>query len=289
MADGVLQPLQLLGGLFLSALIGYVGYRREALTPSGMAGAVLVGTLIFGFGGWEWGMLLISFFLLSSALSFYKRQTKEALAEKFAKGSRRDLGQALANGGMGALLALAYAFTGETLLFPAFVGAMATVNADTWATEIGVLSRRAPRLITTGTQVEPGTSGGITLLGTLATLAGGLSMGLAAVLFLLLDDIGGGAGFELLETRVPAGVLGLLLVSGAGGLAGAFFDSLLGATVQAIYYSPTRHKETERRVDPGGTPNSHVRGWPWLDNDWVNFISSGVGALAAAFFWALLR
>jgi uncharacterized protein (TIGR00297 family) len=226
-------------------------------------------------------MVLITFFVLSSALSYYKASLKETLSEKFAKGSRRDLGQTLANGGLGALIALlAWGAQAPTLL-AAFVGAMATVNADTWATELGVLSRRPPRLITTGKVVEPGTSGGVSRLGTLATLAGGASIGLATALFLGIDGALGGAGFTPLAGTAWSGALGLTLAATLGGLAGSLLDSLLGATVQAIYYSHGRTKETEKPIDPDGTPNEHVRGWAWLTNDWVNFISSGLGALVA--------
>ncbi len=80
----------------------------------------------------------------------------------------------------------------------------------------------------------------------------------------------------------------LLPVAGAGGLAGSLFDSLLGATVQAIYYSSSRQKETEKKIDPDGTPNTLVRGWRWLDNDLVNFLSSLVGAAVAALVWGVI-
>ena len=90
---------QLVLGLALSSLVAWAGYRREALSLSGAAGAVLVGTMIWGLGGWPWGVTLISFFVLSSLLSHYKAGAKAQVADKFAKGSRRDLGQALANGG----------------------------------------------------------------------------------------------------------------------------------------------------------------------------------------------
>ena len=97
---------ELLGGMALSLAIGALGHRRGALSASGVMGALITGTLIFGLGGWEWGTLLAAFFVSSSALSFYRAREKEALAEKFAKGHRRDLGQALANGGLAALLAV---------------------------------------------------------------------------------------------------------------------------------------------------------------------------------------
>lgn len=86
-------------GLLLSAAIGLLAFRHNSLTSSGVAGAMLVGTLIFGFGGWTWGLTLIAFFVSSSLLSHYRQADKLAVAEKFAKGERHDLGQVLANGG----------------------------------------------------------------------------------------------------------------------------------------------------------------------------------------------
>jgi uncharacterized protein (TIGR00297 family) len=265
-------------GIVLSGLIALVAYRRGSLSRSGVAGALLVGTAIFGFGGWVWGTLLVIFFVLSSLLSHYKETAKAGLAEKFDKGQRRDLGQTLANGGAGALLALAYRLHPDPAWLAAFVGAMATVNADTWATELGVLSRRPPRLITTWQTVERGTSGGVSGLGTLATLAGALTIGLAALGGLALDGLFGGPGLALAGwALLPAALL--------GGLAGSLFDSLLGATVQAIYYSARRHKETEKRIDPDGSPNTRRRGWRWLNNDGVNFVSSLAGALVGVAVW----
>ncbi len=261
-------------GFLLSFLIAYTGFRRAALSRDGMIAAILEGTIIFGCGGWAWGVVLIAFFVLSSALSFYRRREKRSLAEKFAKGSRRDVGQVLANGGLGLLLALPLFLIGEMsvrwLLFAAYIGAIATVNADTWATELGVLSRRPPRLLTTGAVVERGTSGGVTLWGTIVALLGGMAIGLVAALFV--------------GDALRWGGIGAL-----SGLVGALFDSLLGATVQAIYYSDKRQKETERACEVDGTPNRWVRGWRWMTNDVVNFLSSLVGAGTAVLLWYLME
>jgi len=279
---------QLILGLILSGLISYGGYRKQALSETGVVGALLIGATTFGFGGWIWGMLLITFFVLSSALSYYKKAAKKELSEKFAKGARRDLGQTLANGGAGMLIALGSLFSGNATLLAAFTGAMATVNADTWATELGVLSKQPPRLITNGKTVEPGTSGGISLLGTFATFLGGLVIGIAGILFLLIDKTIGGYATAQNGINTAGELLALLPAAALGGLAGSLCDSLLGATVQAIYYSTQREKETERDTEPDGTPNHHLRGWRWLNNDWVNFLSSLVGALVAALAWKFL-
>lgn len=285
----------ILAGLLLSSLIGLLGYWRNALDLSGVAGAVLVGTLIFGLGGWIWGLLLITFFASSTWLSHYRRDDKQQISEKFAKGSRRDLGQTLANGGVGAILAILFGWSPHPLVFAAFVGAMATVNADTWATELGVLSPNVPRLVTNGRRVEPGTSGGVTLLGTWASVAGALLIGaMAGFLVRLASWWGGVSGTELLGPSVF--VYPLLAV--AGGLAGSFLDSLLGATVQRIYYCSACGRETENPSHRCGWQASAlragslepVRGWSWLNNDLVNLLSSIGGALlAASLAWILWR
>src|SRR5215208_1686254 len=159
----VLNLPRILAGLIFSAVIGGSAYWRGSLTRSGWLGAIITGTLTFGFGGWAWGLTLIAFFLSSSALSHFRQAGKQAIAgEKFEKGGRRDLAQTLANGGVGAALALAYGLNGMPIaLLVAFAGVMATVTADTWATELGILSRRPPRLIISGRTVAPGTSGGV--------------------------------------------------------------------------------------------------------------------------------
>lgn len=268
---------QIFGGFLFSALIGWMAYQRQALTLSGVMGAVITGTLIFGFGGWTWGLLLIAFFVSSSILSRYREIEKEGLAEKFAKGHQRDLGQALANGGWGAVLAVAHAFAPHPnpILLAAFVGAMASVTADTWATEMGVFSRSQPRLITTGRPVPVGTSGAVSVLGTAASVAGGFFIGL--VMFLLYELIS-------VVTDNPLGWIdfGIIVVGVVGGLAGSLFDSLLGATVQGIYYCDRCAKETEKTRHGCGQVTRLVRGYRWLSNDLVNLISSVVGSLVAA-------
>jgi uncharacterized protein (TIGR00297 family) len=274
---------RLLLGLFLSAAVGGLGYWRQALTASGLAGAVLVGTLVFGFGGWVWGLLLITFFVSSSVLSHYRRSDKSSVTREFAKDTRRDLWQALANGGVGAALAVAYAFDPEPLLFAAFLGVMATVNADTWATELGVLSRVPPRLITTGQEVAPGASGGVTRFGIWASVAGALLIGAVATALTQVWSLFGGFGWSL-----DAIFFALLAV--AGGVVGSLFDSLLGATVQGIYYCGQCGSQTERPVHHCGRTARVLRGWTWLNNDIVNFSASMAGGLVAAVLaWLLWK
>lgn len=278
-------------GLILSSLIGYLAYRRGSLTRDGVLGAILTGTAIFGFGGLVPGLLLVTFFISSTVLSNFQARRKEHINEKFQKGSRRDLGQALANGGWAALLAVGYGLAdwvpldehGKTVLFAAFIGAIATVTADTWATEIGVLSRSLPRMITTGRIVPTGTSGGITRLGTFTAFTGAALIGaMVNVGTLLVVLANQGVLNETIMNRALAGGQWIVLIAGVSGLLGSLFDSLLGATVQAIYFSEYDERQTEKQTDSQGNPTRRVRGWRWLDNDLVNFFASVAGSLIAA-------
>lgn len=266
---------QLAIAFLLSIIIVAIAYWRGSLSRSGAAGALIAGTLTFGLGGWQWGVLLALFFISSSFLSHFKESEKKAAAEKFDKGHRRDAGQVIANGGLGAAIATLSAFmpghvASTTVWFVMFLGVMAAVTADTWATELGTLSKRPPRLITSGHIVDVGTSGGVSPLGTLVSLLGGLMIGLAAGLMFSSSFF-------------------VLLIAGAfGGLTGSLIDSLLGATIQRIYYSDARQKETEKSYDQDGTPNRPLRGWAWMSNDMVNLFSSIVGGLTAVILGTLL-
>ncbi len=252
-----------------------VGDRRAgALSSSGWLAAGLTGGVIFGLGGLPWAVLLLTFFVSSSALSKAFAGRKARLSEKFAKGSRRDAGQVLANGGLGAALVLAFHLIPAPLaLWAAYLGSLAAVNADTWATELGVLNPQPPRLITSGKRVEAGASGGVSLWGFAASLGGALLIGLM------------GGLFSPGEHSVA-----LIVAATLGGVGGSLFDSWLGATVQAIYFCPSCQKETERHPRHiCGEETNPLRGWRWLNNDWVNALASAMGAGIAGGLFNLLR
>lgn len=255
--------MQILYGFLLAILISYLAYKAHSLNKSGAIAATFTGTIIFGIGGWQWAILLLTFFITSSALSrAFKKRKQKLEDEKFSKGSQRDAGQVLGNGGIATFFAgLNLFYPNEPILWLCFSAALAAVNADTWATELGVLNPNPPRMITNLTKiVDKGTSGGISLLGTFASL---LASSLIAVLATFLNPN---------PTPFPANYF--LLITMAG-LAGSLFDSLLGGTVQAMYFCPRENKETEKHpLHTCGTPTVHIRGWKWLNNDLVNFACS---------------
>ncbi|MCF6278634.1 MAG: DUF92 domain-containing protein, partial [Anaerolineales bacterium] len=206
-----------------------------------------------------------TFVISSSTLSKMFKTRKKDLKEKFDKGSRRDAMQVLGNGGLAALFAALHSLYPNALwTWLGFSAALAAVNADTWATELGVLNPSRPRMITNlGQKVEKGTSGGISLIGTSASLAGAALIGILAGIF------------------APSGkIFHIIFIVTLAGLLGALFDSLLGATVQAIYHCPACEKETERHPQHlCGTKTHFKRGWKWLTNDLVNFACAAFGIL----------
>ena len=285
-------PLNVWLGFGLAVLVSLAAYQLRSLSPQGALTATILGTVIFGLGGLGWAALLLAFFISSSALSKLFKRQKAALEEKFSKGAKRDAAQVLANGGIAGLFVVAHAIWPEAAWpWAAFAGALAAANADTWATELGVLSKTAPRLITTGQPVERGTSGGVSRTGTLAALGGALLIALLAVIFWqgrvsgLYMNSPAWLAQLLGSTAAPIPLLSRLLWLAwiaICGLAGSLLDSWLGATAQAIYHCPSCDKETERHpLHTCGTRTHRVRGWAWMNNDWVNGLCTLFGALIA--------
>ena len=246
-----------LGGAF-AAIVAALAYRAGALTPGGAAAAFAVGAIVFGTMGWPGAAVLFAFFLPSVLLSRLGRARKRAMLE-VEKPGPRDARQVLANGGVAAICAL-LASRGALPFAAAFAGAFAAASADTWGTEAGSLSRRSPVSILTFRPVAPGISGGVTLLGSLATIGGALAV--AAV-----------AGFADVAPFAPVAI---------AGIAGALLDSVLGASLQELRWCPSCACECETAVHRCGTPTLARRGFPWIGNDAVNAAATLCGALVAA-------
>lgn len=260
----------------LSLLVVSGAYLTRALSRSGAIAAWTEGTITLAAGGPVPALALIFFFASSSLLTRVAAQRKAALVEEYAKGGARDWEQVLANGGVATLCALGLGFAPSTWregFLLALVGALAAATADTWATEVGGLAPN-PRLITTGRIVPPGTSGGISTWGIVASLAGGLFLGMSVVL-------SARATWPVWNPVPRVSVLRLITAAGVAGLTGSLVDSLLGATVQAMFWCPTCGKETERRAHRCGIPTVHTRGWEWVSNDVVNFAATLVGSIMA--------
>ena len=255
------MPLALAFGL--AALVSLLAYAVRLLTANGAAAAAMIGTAVLAGTGWWGGAVLITYFGSASLVS--RLTTDPGVARFDAKGSRRDIVQVLANGGWAGLLAL---LPDSTVAFGGMAATLAVSAADTWATATGTLSRVAPRGITTGQRVEPGTSGGVTLTGCLGAAIGALLVALVS-----------GAALR----SAPAGVFIWVI-----GMAGMLLDSVLGATVQGRFRCDRCEAPTERRRHRCGARTRTVGGLSWLDNDGVNAMATGAGALGGTVLFKVL-
>ena len=268
--------LELLLGLVLGAAIGWFGYRLRVFSRDGILGVTLVSTAAFGAGGWVWGAVLLICLLGSSLCSHYGLGYKERLTERYGRNGRRGLVSVLAGAGWGTVLALLHLLAPRAIgIYAAYVGTLAAMTADTWATELGVLSARPPRLITSRRRVAAGTPGAVSTLGIVAALSGAWLAGFVGLLLSVLWSWFHNAPWDRSLSWLP-------LAATAGGMVGMLVDSLLGAAAQGIYYCERCEKETESRVHSCGESARQIRGWSWLTNDAINLVSSVVGAAVSA-------
>ena len=166
--------LQFLFATFLSLAVSLLSYYARFLNAGGAAAAFILGTIVFGLGGWTWAAPILVFFLTSSILSRLGKNRKQQYDLVFEKSSTRDVGQVIANGGVaGIIIILSFYYPNQNWYF-VFLGVLAAVTSDTWATEIGVWFTATPRSILNFKKVEAGTSGGVTLAGTTGGALGAL-------------------------------------------------------------------------------------------------------------------
>lgn len=279
------EELNLLVGLIVSLLLAIYAFKKRELTDGGTVAAWFIGVSVFAFGGWTWLSLLVLFFLSSALLTRYKEKLKQSAYQEFAKGGTRDFWQVIANGALPALIAVAYFLDPKAPLFAAYAAVIATATADTWATELGVLSKNA-WLVTTLRKVKSGISGAVSLQGLAFSVAGAAFIGLSAI---LLNGFNNSIGFSLFSPiffQQFVGGLKFLAIVTAAGFIGTLADSFLGATVQGTYYCDHCKVETEKTVHKCGRKTRLRKGFKNVDNEVVNFISTFVGG-GVAFLLAL--
>jgi uncharacterized protein (TIGR00297 family) len=207
--------LQVLLALPVTAAFAALAYRLGMASPRGALGGLLVGAPVYACLGPQGFALLVLFVVGGSALTRLGYDRKRRAGGAQAHGGRRGARNALANAGVAVLCALLYALD-LPAFSAAYVAAVGAAFADTAESEVGQLSRRPPRLITTGRKVRPGTDGAVSLAGTLAGLA---AVGLTAGLGLALGLVGG---------WVAAGLVAL------AAFLGTVADSLVGARLPRL-------------------------------------------------------
>lgn len=250
-------------GIGLSLFIAVLAYSFRFLTAGGAVATFLLASVIYGIGGWKWTLPILVFFVLSSLLSRIGRLRKEAFDDVFEKTHQRDHGQVAANGAVAGMIALLSLFFPGHEWYPYYLAAVAAVTADTWGTELGLLSRGTTFLITSGKRVDAGTNGGVTIAGLIAAVAGAVVISTTSLMW-------------------NTGLSTVAFVALAG-FSGSLFDSILGATVQGRFRCIVCGKITER-LQHCDAPTAHIGGIRWIRNDFVNWMCALGAALLMPVF-----
>ncbi|XP_064198451.1 transmembrane protein 19-like isoform X2 [Anguilla rostrata] len=280
---GTLQPVspwRWLFSILVPLSLASHGLKRKSLDYSGALGGMLVG-FVLTMANMSFFASLLTFFLTSSKLTKWKGAVKKKMDAEYKEGGQRNWMQVFCNGGVPTELALLYMIEvgpGEmpvdfgkqytaTWMCLSLLGALSCSTGDTWASEVGpVLSRSPPRLITTWQVVPAGTNGGVTPVGLVASLLGGVTVGVAYFItqLLFVKDL------SLAAPQWPIVVYG-----GMAGLLGSMLDSVLGAIMQYSGYDESIGKV----VNCESKTAKWICGKPILDNNAVNLFSSIIIAL----------
>lgn len=248
-------------------LLSMGGYFAKGLTLSGSIAAFFVGLFIWLGFRVEGFFLLGIFFITSSFWSKYKKPLKAPVEDMLAKGDRRDWQQVIANGGAAAICSIIYVFGAKPVWLFAFAVLMASSNSDTWASEIGTLSKSSPISIRTFSHVPKGTSGAVSVLGTIAGIFGAFIIAISS--------------YFLFPFRFKEAFFVFLF-----GFLGNVFDTIFGAFVQGTYKCVICNKETEKKFHCG-KETKLVKGIPFLNNDVINFSSGILAAIIGCFIYSL--
>eukprot|EP00808_Paulinella_micropora_P003904 g10036.t1 len=322
--------LRIACALLVASLLAMRGLRKKSLSRSGAVAAFIVGAVSVGCA-WRYGMTLLLFYYSSSLLTKFKSDIKARLEEGVTVGTEgeRTATQVLSCSLLAVLCCVFNCVTAGPYgpgqadmagpdtaaarlwltLELAYMTHFAVCTGDTWASELGILSSRPPIIITTLQKCPPGSNGGVSALGTLASVGGGLFIGLVYACFAWLEGLNllvySSLGQNPASTvhSLTRQVLLLALAGSLAGFLGSLIDSLFGATMQVSY----QHRKTGRvqghglkhqspgRPRSGGHPTSGeeapllgdyalIVGRDWLTNEQVNMLSA-LSMMFIAGFW----
>lgn len=259
------DALKIAGGL--ATVIVSRAVAKNSLSPSGALAAWVVAFLSVGCG--FRGFLILIFYQIGTVATKFKSKVKKRLDASALISSARTAEQVLACSIVAVVCACAHAYycgrekSIDFNVYPqasayscAILAHYATCLADTLASELGMLSKESPRLITSGRRVPAGTNGAVTVVGFVVSAIGG---GIIGSSFAAMDFLSG--------LMVDFGTLTLFGV--ISGVLGSAIDSLLGATLQATYYD----EETQIIVPFFAPGLKHISGKNILTNAQVNLFS----------------
>jgi uncharacterized protein (TIGR00297 family) len=268
--------LRILISSLFSLGLALSSYNKKSLSFSGAIAALVTGVLTFS-SGWHFTWPLLGFYLSSSKLTKMGEDRKKKIDADFKKGGQRDMYQVFQNSAPALIAIIFYLYfyssvstpkdldsskrPAEVFLLCFYLGFYGAATGDTWSSEIGVLSTRNCRLITQlWRKVPPGTNGGVTVDGIIASAGGGLFEGI--LLWLIIPESS------------------LLIVGCFGGSFGSFLDSVLGACFQFSGINEDRkivnHRSSKVKQIAG---TGSFLGCCELSNGQVNVVASTATAL----------
>ncbi|CAO1426985.1 unnamed protein product [Diamesa hyperborea] len=234
----ILSPLRAFLSTLVPFFLGIYGYKRKSINKSGAFSGVIV-ALFLTIASPVYMVTLGAFFFSSSRITKYRSDVKEKIEKDFKVGGQRNWVQVLCNGGVATVFAIFHLiecgigenpidyqnFYVSSWLGVGIMTSFAMANGDTWASELGILSKSDPVLITTLKRVPRGTNGGVSLLGLIVSFLGGIFIGvfyyIATIVF--VDN----QSLEVSPAQWP-----IIILGGIAGLLGSLIDSVLGATFQ---------------------------------------------------------
>ncbi len=239
-----------LWGFLATTLVGVYAHKKRSLDPSGIAAAMVVGVLIWGFAGAYAYAILMFFFFSSSLINLF---------DKDKTPSYRNAWQVFANAGVATLMAIAYGLTEMEVYFALFIASIGVSACDTWSSEIGKRSKKAPYHVFTFKQMPAGLSGAVSVKGLVAAALASVIFGLFA--WLVIDH------WMLIALVALFSFLGSLI------------DSMLGV-VQVKY----QHAHTQVLTEKVSSDTVYHSGLRWLDNNGVNFLANVMTVLLMSVF-----
>ncbi|MDG1544280.1 MAG: DUF92 domain-containing protein [archaeon] len=249
------EPLTILSITIVSIMISGIAFFKKVLDQGGSALAFLVCFIIGTLGHWSWLLIMLIFVGSAFLATRFAIVYKKALGVEESDEGTRGGWNVISNGMVPAIVAIFYSlgFLEPEQALVAFATAVAAAMADTMASEIGVLSPQPVMITNPLEKVEPGTDGGVSLEGTIASLLSSVSISMLSFAAFLL----------LIEESHPfysSFKVDYWYISSFFGFFGCVIDSLLGATLE------------KQGI---------------LDNNGVNFISISVAVVLSLLFLPL--
>lgn len=210
--------MEIITDIVICIAFAIIALKFKILDSGGTIFAVIIGGLILFTKGINWFAVLLIFLIFGAIVTKYKRNFKRKRLHE--RPARRAM-NVIANGLIPAVMAV---FSIRYDFSVPFIVSISVAMADTFASELGVLSDNA-YLITNFKKMEPGTNGAISLLGEVVSVIGA---GIISI-----------SGYFLLELTLYEAILCMIL-----GVFGCHIDSLLGATFQGKYKGNINGEDT---------------------------------------------